>query len=55
MKTVVAIIGGGSAGPCAALDLERHVIESTIVEKVPFPRYHIGELKPDSIPSGAGP
>ncbi|HKP21710.1 MAG TPA: FAD-dependent oxidoreductase [Thermoleophilaceae bacterium] len=43
MKTDVAIIGGGPAGACAALYLERHGIESTIVEKVPFPRYHIGE------------
>ena len=43
MKTDVAIIGGGPAGACAALNLARHGIDSTIVEKVPFPRFHIGE------------
>ena len=43
MKTDVPIIGGGLAGACAALHLKRHGIESTIVEKVPLPRYHIAE------------
>jgi flavin-dependent dehydrogenase len=43
MKTDVAIIGGGPAGACAALHLERRGIEAVIVEKVPFPRYHVGE------------
>ena len=43
MKTDVAILGGGPAGSCAAIYLARHGIESMIVEKVPFPRYHIGE------------
>jgi flavin-dependent dehydrogenase len=43
MKTDVAIIGGGPGGSCAAMHLARHGIESVIVEKVPFPRFHIGE------------
>lgn len=43
MKTGVAILGGGPAGSCAAMHLASHGIDSVIVEKVPFPRYHIGE------------
>src|SRR5262245_15145439 len=43
MKTDVAIIGGGPGGSAAAMFLARHGIRSTIVEKVTFPRYHIGE------------
>lgn len=43
MKTDVAIVGGGPGGSAAALYLKQHGIDSTIVEKVRFPRYHIGE------------
>jgi flavin-dependent dehydrogenase len=43
MKTDVAIVGGGPGGSAAAMYLKAHGIESAIVEKVPFPRYHIGE------------
>lgn len=43
MQTQVAIIGGGPAGTSAALFLARHGIESVIIEKQTFPRYHIGE------------
>lgn len=43
MKTDAVIVGGGPAGSSAAIHLARHGIETTIVEKAPFPRYHIGE------------
>ena len=43
MKTDVAVVGGGPAGAAAAMHLARRGIESVIVEKVPFPRFHIGE------------
>src|SRR5262245_58629885 len=43
MKTDVAIIGGGPGGSAAAMFLARHGIRSAIVEKMNFPRYHIGE------------
>ena len=43
MKTSVAILGSGPAGSCAAMRLADHGIDSVIVEKLPFPRYHIGE------------
>lgn len=43
MKTDVAIIGGGPAGSAAAMRLARRGIDTVIVEKVPFPRFHIGE------------
>jgi flavin-dependent dehydrogenase len=43
MKRAVVIIGGGPAGSAAAMFLKKHGIESTIVERMKFPRYHIGE------------
>lgn len=43
MKTDVVIIGGGPGGSTAAMYLAREGIESIIVEKDSFPRYHIGE------------
>nr|MBA3891752.1 FAD-dependent oxidoreductase [Gemmatimonadaceae bacterium] len=43
MKTDVVIVGAGPGGAASALFLERLGIRSTIIEKVPFPRYHIGE------------
>ena len=43
VKTDVAIVGGGPAASAAAMHLSRHGIEAVLVEKVPFPRYHIGE------------
>src|SRR5262249_7513635 len=43
MKTDVAIIGGGPGGSAAAMFLARRGIRTAIVEKVTFPRYHIGE------------
>lgn len=43
MKTDVVIVGGGPGGTTAAMYLAREGIESIIVEKDSFPRYHIGE------------
>jgi flavin-dependent dehydrogenase len=43
MKTDVAIIGGGPGGSSAAMFLAKKGIRATIVEKMSFPRYHIGE------------
>jgi flavin-dependent dehydrogenase len=43
MKSRVVIVGGGPAGSASALFLRQLGIDSVIVEKVPFPRYHIGE------------
>src|SRR6516162_3950330 len=43
MKTDVAIIGGGPGGSAAAMFLARRGLRATIVEKMAFPRYHIGE------------
>ena len=43
MKIPVAIIGGGPAGSASALWLRAHGIDSVIIEKARFPRYHIGE------------
>jgi flavin-dependent dehydrogenase len=43
MKTEVSIVGGGPAGTATALYLAVAGIPSTIVERVQFPRYHIGE------------
>lgn len=43
MKTSVAIIGGGPGGATAAMFLQKKGIDSIIVEKEVFPRYHVGE------------
>ncbi len=43
MKTDVVIIGGGPSGTTAAMYLKRYGIDSIIVERDTFPRYHIGE------------
>lgn len=43
MRVDVAIVGGGPGGSAAAMYLKSAGIESVIVEKVSFPRYHIGE------------
>lgn len=43
MKTQVAIVGGGPAGTASAIFLADAGIESLIIEKEPFPRFHIGE------------
>jgi flavin-dependent dehydrogenase len=43
MKTDVAIIGGGPGGSSAAMFLAKKGIRAAIVEKMTFPRYHIGE------------
>lgn len=43
MRTDVAIVGAGPSGACAALYLRRRGIDVTIIEKKPFPRYHVGE------------
>lgn len=43
MRTDVLIIGGGPAGTTSALCLAAQGIRPIIVEREPFPRYHIGE------------
>ena len=43
MKTPVAIIGGGPAGSASAMWLKTHGIDSVIIERAKFPRYHIGK------------
>jgi 1H-pyrrole-2-carbonyl-[peptidyl-carrier protein] brominase len=43
VKTDVAIVGAGPAGSTAAMRLADEGIDCVIVEKLPFPRYHIGE------------
>ncbi len=42
-KYDVVILGGGPGGSCTALFLKQMGIQSIIVEKEKFPRYHIGE------------
>ena len=39
----VLIIGGGPAGTCTAMFLKQFGIQSVMIEKEKFPRYHIGE------------
>ena len=43
MKTDAVIIGGGPGGTASSMFLSRLGMRSVIVEKEPFPRYHIGE------------
>ncbi|MCI0399374.1 MAG: tryptophan 7-halogenase [Chloroflexi bacterium] len=43
MNTDVVIVGGGPGGATAAMFLKHEGIQSIIVEKEEFPRYHIGE------------
>ena len=43
MKTEVLIIGGGPGGTATALFLAQLGIDSVIVEKETFSRFHIGE------------
>lgn len=43
MRTDVAIVGAGPSGTCAALNLRRRGIDAVLIEKKPFPRYHVGE------------
>jgi flavin-dependent dehydrogenase len=39
----VVIVGGGPGGSCSAMFLQQMGIDSIIIEKERFPRYHIGE------------
>ncbi len=43
MRTDVAIVGGGPAGSASAMFLAERGIDSIIVEKEAFPRFHVGE------------
>ncbi|MCB8978389.1 MAG: FAD-dependent monooxygenase [Ardenticatenaceae bacterium] len=43
MKTQVAIVGGGPGGAATAMFLQQAGVQSVVVEKDPFPRFHIGE------------
>jgi len=43
MKVDVVIIGGGPGGAASSMFLAREGIQPAIIEKVRFPRYHIGE------------
>jgi flavin-dependent dehydrogenase len=43
MKTPVAIIGGGPSAAASAMFLKTYGIDSVIIEKDAFPRFHIGE------------
>ncbi len=44
MKTDEAIIGAGPGGTASDLFLEQAGINSTIIEKVRFPRYHLDPI-----------
>ena len=43
MKTDVVIVGGGPGGTASAMHLAKFGIRSVVIEREPFPRYHIGE------------
>jgi 1H-pyrrole-2-carbonyl-[peptidyl-carrier protein] brominase len=43
MRTQVAIVGGGPGGAACAIHLALRGIQSVIVERETFPRFHIGE------------
>jgi flavin-dependent dehydrogenase len=43
MKTPVAIVGAGPGGSALAVFLAKQGIQSTLIEREAFPRYHIGE------------
>jgi flavin-dependent dehydrogenase len=43
LKTPVAIVGGAPGGISAALFLQKEGVDSIVIEKDEFPRYHIGE------------
>lgn len=43
MKTQVVIVGGGPGGAATALFLKQANIQSIVIEKDPFPRFHVGE------------
>lgn len=43
MKSDVVIIGAGPGGTASAIFLAQRGIQSTIIEKASFPRYHVGE------------
>lgn len=43
MKTPVAIVGGGPGGTSCAMFLAQRGIDSVVIEKESFPRFHIGE------------
>ncbi len=43
MKTDVVVIGAGPGGSSSAIFLAQKGIKSVIIEKDPFPRFHIGE------------
>lgn len=43
MKTPVLVIGGGPSGSACALDLASRGIDSLVVERERYPRFHIGE------------
>lgn len=43
MQTPVAIVGSGPAGATTAICLAKEGIESVIIEREQFPRFHIGE------------
>lgn len=43
MNTDVAVVGAGPAGAAAAIWLRRRGIDTVVVEREDFPRFHIGE------------
>lgn len=43
VQTDVVIVGAGPAGSVAAIELARRGIDTVIIEKESFPRFHIGE------------